>query len=243
LKVKRKERNKKRQKEAVKFKEDQENRGIIYISKVPPFMKPEKVRFIMSQFGEVDRIYLTPEDPSRKKARVKRGGSKKTCYLDGWVEFLDKKLAKRVAITLNSTPVGGGKRNFHAEFIWNIRYLSKFKWDHLTEHKRRQDQTRQDRVRTVLSQAKRENDLYMKRVDQAKMISAMEQKKIDKQKEKKQLKQTETTARKQLDDLRAKFRQRDVVEDVKPVKQTANINLLRKAIGSEPPKKKQKIDN
>jgi len=51
----------KRQKEAVKFKEDQENRGIIYISKVPPFMKPEKVRFIMSQFGEVDRIYLTPE--------------------------------------------------------------------------------------------------------------------------------------------------------------------------------------
>ena len=107
----------------------------------------------------------------------------------------------------------------------------------------RQDQTRQDRVRTVLSQAKRENDLYMKRVDQAKMISAMEQKKIDKQKEKKQLKQTETTARKQLDDLRAKFRQRDVVEDVKPVKQTANINLLRKAIGPEPPKKKQKIDN
>lgn len=74
-------------------------------------------------------------DSSRQKARVKRGGTKKICYIDGWVEFLDKKLAKRVALTLNGTPVGGGKRSFHAEFTWNIRYLSKFKWNHLTEHK------------------------------------------------------------------------------------------------------------
>lgn len=58
-KVKRKQ--KKLQKDVEKFKKDQENRGIIYISKVPPFMKPEKVRFLMSQYGDVDRIYLTPE--------------------------------------------------------------------------------------------------------------------------------------------------------------------------------------
>lgn len=107
----------------------------------------------------------------------------------------------------------------------------------------RQDQTRQDRVRTVLSQARKENEMYMKRVDQAKMINAMETKKKDVEKEKQQLKRTETVARKQLDDLREKFRQRDVVEDVKPVKQTANIKLLQKAIRSDaesPPKKKQK---
>ena len=56
-----KRKKQKREAEAIRYKEDQENRGIIYISKVPPFMKPEKVRFLMSQFGEVDRIYLTPE--------------------------------------------------------------------------------------------------------------------------------------------------------------------------------------
>eukprot|EP00339_Tiarina_fusa_P011514 CAMPEP_0117057118 /NCGR_PEP_ID=MMETSP0472-20121206/39641_1 /TAXON_ID=693140 ORGANISM="Tiarina fusus, Strain LIS" /NCGR_SAMPLE_ID=MMETSP0472 /ASSEMBLY_ACC=CAM_ASM_000603 /LENGTH=256 /DNA_ID=CAMNT_0004773853 /DNA_START=3 /DNA_END=769 /DNA_ORIENTATION=+ len=206
--------------DAERFKEDQDNRGIIYISKVPPFMKPEKVRYIMSQFGEVDRIYLTAESSERKNARKKRGGTKKTCYLDGWVEFKDKKIAKRVALTLNATKVGGNKRNFHAEFIWNIRYLSKFKWNHLTEHKRRKDQTRQDKVRTILSEAKRENDVYMQRVDAAKMITAMENKKKEEKQEKIDTKKTETLARKQLEDLRSKFRQRDTIEDTTPVKQT-----------------------
>ena len=35
--------------------------GIIYLSRLPPFMKPAKVRFIFSQFGEVGRLFLQPE--------------------------------------------------------------------------------------------------------------------------------------------------------------------------------------
>ena len=35
--------------------------GIVYLSRVPPFMKPRKVRHIFSQFGSVGRIYLQPE--------------------------------------------------------------------------------------------------------------------------------------------------------------------------------------
>ena len=35
--------------------------GIIYISKVPPFMKPGKLRNLMTQFGEVGRLFLQPE--------------------------------------------------------------------------------------------------------------------------------------------------------------------------------------
>lgn len=80
--------------------------------------------------------------------------------MDGWIEFLDKKVAKTVAKTLNAQPVGGavrwqnhtlsldcraligiialccagGKnRSFYAHDLWNLKYLSKFKWNHLTE--------------------------------------------------------------------------------------------------------------
>ena len=35
--------------------------GIIYISKIPPFMKPGKVKSHMEQFGEVGRVFLQPE--------------------------------------------------------------------------------------------------------------------------------------------------------------------------------------
>ena len=35
--------------------------GIVYISKVPPFMKPGKVKCHMEQFGEVGRVFLQPE--------------------------------------------------------------------------------------------------------------------------------------------------------------------------------------
>lgn len=54
-------------------------------------------------------------------------------YVDGWVEFADKKIAKAVARSLNNTIIGGKKRNYWHDDIWNIRYLKGFKWSHLTE--------------------------------------------------------------------------------------------------------------
>lgn len=37
------------------------NRGICYLSRVPPHMDPFKLRQLLSQFGEIQRIYLVPE--------------------------------------------------------------------------------------------------------------------------------------------------------------------------------------
>ena len=65
--------------------------------------------------------------------RKKFGGSKKKNFTEGWVEFLDKRVAKAVARTLNSMPIGGQKRNYYHDDLWNIKYLPKFKWGHLTE--------------------------------------------------------------------------------------------------------------
>ena len=43
------------------FKATQERAGIIYISRIPPGMQPTKVRHLMSQYGEVGRVYLQKE--------------------------------------------------------------------------------------------------------------------------------------------------------------------------------------
>lgn len=76
---------------------------------------------------------LPASDASLKMKRKKLGGNKKERYTEGWVEFAKKSIAKRVAMSLNNTPVGGKKRGFNASDLWNMKYLSKFKWADLTE--------------------------------------------------------------------------------------------------------------
>lgn len=51
--------------DVVKIKEKMCNPGIVYLSRIPPFMKPHKVRHIFSQYGAVGRVYLQPEGRHR----------------------------------------------------------------------------------------------------------------------------------------------------------------------------------
>lgn len=43
------------------FKAAQDRAGIIYISRIPPGMRPTKVQHLMSAFGAVGRVYLQQE--------------------------------------------------------------------------------------------------------------------------------------------------------------------------------------
>lgn len=52
-------------KEAEEYKQALDKRGVIYISRVPPFMKPNKVRNMFEQYGEVTRLYLAEEGKKR----------------------------------------------------------------------------------------------------------------------------------------------------------------------------------
>lgn len=40
---------------------DKSRPGIIYFSRLPPFMKPAKVRYIFAQYGGIGRLFLQPE--------------------------------------------------------------------------------------------------------------------------------------------------------------------------------------
>lgn len=43
------------------FNAAQERTGVIYISRIPPGMRPTKVRHLMSGYGEIGRVYLQQE--------------------------------------------------------------------------------------------------------------------------------------------------------------------------------------
>lgn len=43
------------------FNTAQARSGVIYISRIPPGMQPAKVRHLLSQYGEVGRVYLQQE--------------------------------------------------------------------------------------------------------------------------------------------------------------------------------------
>jgi ESF2/ABP1 family protein len=54
--------------------------GLIYLSRIPPFMKPAKIKQLLSFYGELGRVFLTPEDPSIARRRKKYRGNKRTNF-------------------------------------------------------------------------------------------------------------------------------------------------------------------
>ncbi|KAK3240138.1 hypothetical protein CYMTET_49994 [Cymbomonas tetramitiformis] len=168
------------EKELKKANAEYERRGIVYISTVPMFMKPNKMRRLLEPYGEVLRIYLAPEDWDMQKKRKEGGAKKGKTFSEGWVEFTDKKVAKRVAGMLNGQPMGGKHFSKHRYELWSLKYLSKFKWDHLTEEIAYQNAVREQKLAAELRSATRERDFYLKAVDKAHAIDAMESRKSKK---------------------------------------------------------------
>lgn len=122
------------------YTEAMERRGVVYISRIPPYMKAAKLRWMLEQMiprtkkhGRIGRIFLTPEDASFARKRRKAGGNTGKKFVDGWVEFESKKVARWIAETFNTQPMGGPKRSRYVEDLWTLKYLSGFKWSHLTE--------------------------------------------------------------------------------------------------------------
>jgi ESF2/ABP1 family protein len=100
--------------ETENFNEKLKKRGVLYIARIPPRMTPTKVKSLLSDFGEVTRVYLVEEDASVRKRRKKEfGGSGGKRYIEGWVEFASKRKAKHVALSLNNTPITNQKRSAH----------------------------------------------------------------------------------------------------------------------------------
>ncbi|KAK9108313.1 hypothetical protein Syun_024324 [Stephania yunnanensis] len=159
-----------------------DKRGVCYLSRVPPHMNPLKLQQILSQYGEIQRIYLTPENPVAQAHRKQAGKFRGQEFSEGWVEFAKKSVAKKVANMLNGEQIGGRKRSSFYYDLWNIKYLSKFKWDNLTEELAYKKAIRDQKLALEISAAKRERDFYLSKVDKSRALTNIEKKRKKKQK-------------------------------------------------------------
>jgi hypothetical protein len=61
--------------------------------------------------------------------------------------------------------------------LWNLKYLSKFKWSHLTEKVAYERRVREQKLRVEMMQARRENAAYTQLVETGKKLDKIEERK------------------------------------------------------------------
>ena len=61
--------------------------------------------------------------------------------------------------------------------LWNLKYLSKFKWSHLTEKVAYERRVREQKLRVEMMQARRENASYVQMVETGKKLDKIEERK------------------------------------------------------------------
>ena len=115
---------------AMDYNTQMSQRGIIYVARIPPHMTPMKMKHLLSQVSgstTVTRIFCQVDPSSQKRKGPKR-------YIEGWVEFDNKQMAKQIAASLHQQRISNIKRNVHYDDTWCMKYLgSQFTWNHLTE--------------------------------------------------------------------------------------------------------------
>lgn len=135
--------------------------GVIYLSYIPEGITIKILQEIMSEFGELGRIYLEPEK-NNKKYRT---------YVEGWIEFKKKRIAKEVAKKLNGTPLQYGRKKCKLNGqIWSIKYLHKFKWANLMEQLAHDRAVKEQRRVFEMTQAKKQVQFYQSMTDKSKIL-------------------------------------------------------------------------
>jgi len=152
--------------------------GVIYLSSLPPYLKPSALRNLLSHrgFEPITRLFLTPA--SKHKHSSKKNS--RQLYTEGWIEFASKKTAKQCAEALNAQVVGGRKGGFYHDDIWNMKYLKGMAWDELMagiREERREEDGRRDEERRKLAA---ETKAFVEGVEQSKRLEGMKRKRRSK---------------------------------------------------------------
>ena len=56
------------------------------------------------------------------------------------------------------------------DHLWNLKYLPKFKWDHLNEKFEYDQKVREQRLKLELSQAKKQHKFFLEKMEVSKRI-------------------------------------------------------------------------
>ncbi|VDN06718.1 unnamed protein product [Thelazia callipaeda] len=167
--------------------EKERKSGIIYFQTLPPNFTASRMRTEMSRFGEIGRIYLQAKISFVKNLAAKlrnARGKRKRRFVEGWVEFKEKNIAKRVAVSLNQTAVGGKRRSSARESLWTMKYLSgcspilysSFKWTHLVEQLSYEQRIERQRMSAEIAQAKRQASFFADQIEKGEQLRKLEEK-------------------------------------------------------------------
>lgn len=165
--------------------------GILYISSIPKFMTVSILRELLGEYARVGRIFLQPAKTENQKGKPFKivqvihlndfvitddsGGDKKKkkrkmryqIFTEGWVEILSKKSAKLIALRLNAKPISTRKKSKFCDILWNIKYLPRFKWIHLSERLTYEKMVHKQRLQNEISQARKEANYFGSNLDKS----------------------------------------------------------------------------
>ena len=150
--------------------------GVIYLSSLPPYLRPSALRNLISArgFTPITRLFLTPA--SKASSQDKPKNTSRQLYTEGWIEFPSKHTAKECVAALNAQSVGGKKGGYYRDDLWNMRYLRGLSWEELMEGvrgERREKEAREDEERRrVAGESKR----FIEAVSEGKRAEGMREK-------------------------------------------------------------------
>ncbi|XP_050070678.1 uncharacterized protein LOC126558671 [Anopheles maculipalpis] len=152
------------------LKKKKRKAGVIYISSIPKHMNVTILRSLLEPFGEIGRIYLQPSQKDGK-VRMKTAQGKRAMvqYTEGWVEFLDKRVAKQVVPLLNMHPITNKKKSVFRDILWSMKYLSGFKWVHLNERLTYERAVAKEKMREQIQQIRKEVSYHETKVHHKEM--------------------------------------------------------------------------
>lgn len=156
--------------------------GVVYLSSLPPYLKPSALRNLFEQrgFGPINRMFLTPVATTTTSTSRR---NKRQTYGEGWVEFASKRTAKIVVETMNAQIIGGKKGGWYHDDLLNLKYLSGLQWDDLMAQFREERREEEIHREAERERARRETKAFLEGVERGKAIEGMEKKRKSKRKE------------------------------------------------------------
>lgn len=82
------------------------------------FVNMWECKYVESLRRSFRQLLILDRSVKRKKRKAGSNGSR---YVEGWVEFRDKRVAKRVAASLHNTPMTNRKRSHLSSDLWCIK--------------------------------------------------------------------------------------------------------------------------
>ena len=99
-----------------------------------------------------------------------------TNFTEGWVEFEKKKLAKWVSENINNTPISTKKGSVFCDISWNLKYLPRFKWIHLSERLTYERAVHKQKLQIATSKARKEANFYQHNLDKSEKYTKIKKK-------------------------------------------------------------------